>query len=692
MAAAHAGRHGAGRGPRWCGAVRAAFAFALVVAASTCPSCSQDGGETDATGAAAIDETDTWGELQFGSWDADGEVGAADAATSTDASEAGDAFADDGEAPSCPGGAGCSCVEQADCDIGICLDTPDGKRCADSCVTTCPKGYKCADYGGGDSVFVCVPRFLTLCAPCRDNADCSLQGVDVSCLDGGDAGHFCGASCEADETCPPGFQCSAANGVEGKQCQPVAPAEGGSGGTCASDGTCLAGESCVGGVCTKTVAVACGCSAWAISSGASTDCTSTNGAGTCSGSRSCSGDGLSPCSAATPAAEVCNLGDDDCDGVVDDLPTEATCAIEAFGDGGTATGCANDGECSSAGEACDEATATCRPWIGACAGVPTCTKTGVFQCVGAVEPQPESCNGDDDDCDGQTDEGFSWQPFDGGAALVMGASCGVGPCAGGQVQCETMLVATCTTATLAESETCNGADDDCDGQTDDGACEDGDACTSDLCDPDAAECDHPTAVDCDDANPCTSDTCQGADGSCVHSALEVVCSDDDACTVGDVCGLDAAGEAVCAAGEAAQCDDGNVCTADGCEPGSGCVQLAAEATVLCFDAAADLPGQGTCASGVRTCAGGVLGDCIGQVLPVAVEVCDGADDDCDGTTDEGCQASAVELIQGNGFGSSADDNLRLELAIGAGPVSGTAKGEDHTWVGGWLGWLQAAAP
>ncbi len=55
---------------------------------------------------------------------------------------------------------------------------------------------------------------------------------------------------------------------------------------------------------------------------------------------------------------------------------------------------------------------------------------------------------------------------------------------------------------------CNGADDDCDGQTDGTACQDN--------------------------NPCTADSCAGSVG-CVFLASPATCSDGNACTVGDSC-------------------------------------------------------------------------------------------------------------------------------------------------------------
>ncbi len=81
------------------------------------------------------------------------------------------------------------------------------------------------------------------------------------------------------------------------------------------------------------------------------------------------------------------------------------------------------------------------------------------------------------------------------------------------------------------------------------------------------------AESCADGNPCTIDRC--VDGECVvESAPEgIACSDDDACNGEEVCD----GEGSCAAGEAIITNDGDVCTADGCDPATGMVSHVFEA-------------------------------------------------------------------------------------------------------------------
>ncbi len=153
-------------------------------------------------------------------------------------------------------------------------------------------------------------------------------------------------------------------------------------------------------------------------------------------------------------------------------------------------------------------------------------------------------------------------------------------------------------------------------------CDDGNVCTDDSCDPEkgclhvsnAAPCDDNNSctsadqcvkgacvgsgdLDCDDANPCTKDLCL-ADGGCQYENIAAPCSDGDPCTVGDIC---AAGE--CTAGPPMDCNDGNVCTADSCNPESGlCVHSAAEGA--CDD--------GNPCTLVDSCQGG---KCVGTSAP-----------------------------------------------------------------------------
>ena len=97
------------------------------------------------------------------------------------------------------------------------------------------------------------------------------------------------------------------------------------------------------------------------------------------------------------------------------------------------------------------------------------------------------------------------------------------------------------------------------------SCDDGVACTADSCDAAANLCVHASQdVLCDDGDLCTDDACDASSG-CRHADNTAACNDGDACTDGDRC-LGGA----CVPGAALSCDDGVDCTADSCNPVTGC--------------------------------------------------------------------------------------------------------------------------
>ena len=241
-----------------------------------------------------------------------------------------------------------------------------------------------------------MPKLAALCRPCKTDADCGAVNPGALCIYYGVDGAFCGGGCAESSDCPVGYACEQASGSQG------------------------AGKQCV------RKSGECSCSPRSIQDGATTYCSVKSGDGFCQGERKCEASGLSPCSAAPGGAEVCNELDDDCDGETDE---------------------------EIQGPACSASNS-----FGTCSGFETCDG-GKLSCS-APQPQAEACNGKDDNCDGQTDEGFPDTDKDGKADCLDTDQDGDGT--PDPLDCAPEDKDVYPGAT----EVCNGKDDDCDGDTD----------------------------------------------------------------------------------------------------------------------------------------------------------------------------------------------------------------------------------
>ncbi|MBT9560903.1 MAG: VWA domain-containing protein [Myxococcales bacterium] len=233
--------------------------------------------------------------------------------------------------------------------------------------------------------------------------------------------------------------------------------------------------------------------------------------------------------------ELCDSLDNDCNATVDDALTGVP-------------GQVCDGKDA---DLCETGTWTCR------------TDTIDVECVNESNADlKETCNGVDDDCNSQVDEGFEY------AGAGVGFPCDPpGECGAGVVECGSATKAVCTTgpggsAPQTKGESCNNKDDDCDGATD-----------------------------------------EKADGSPVTEA--------------------------------------------------------------CYSGPAGTAGVGTCTYGIRSCTAGTWGVCSGDTLPAATDgECDGIDQNCDGVADDAfadaysCTADSCV----GGVTTSVKDNTKCDDA------------------------------
>jgi len=349
------------------------------------------------------------------------------------------------------------------------------------------------------------------------------------------------------------------------------------------------------------------------------------------------------------AAEICDGVNNDCDATTADGADE-----EWLGD-------ACDGDDS---DLCNE-------------GVLACT-AGARACTDVSGDTLDLCNGRDEDCNPATadgsDEEWLGDDCDGDDSDL---------CAEGEAVCSAGARA-CTDDTGDTLDLCNGADDDCNAATADGADEEwlGDACDgddTDLCTEGVEVCvdgdractdDTDDVLDLcngldDDCNVVTADgadevwlgdACDGADSDLCSEGVEVCSAGARACTddTGDTLDLCNGADDDCNAatadgsgeewlGEACDGDDSDLCDegVEECSAGRRtCTDDTGDTAEECNGEDDDCDGVvpddelDTDGDGFRGC-GGDCDDTDSTVFPGAVELCNAIDDDCDSVTEDG---------------------------------------------------------
>jgi Notch 1 len=377
---------------------------------------------------------------------------------------------------------------------------------------------------------------------------------------------------------------------------------------------------------------------------------------------------------------TCNGADEDCDGLIDEgyVSEPSTCG---------------QGVCTSSGETrCfnGRVSSTCRPGLPLNAdlscngldedcdgqndegfqartircGLGICVAFDVEQCAGGAvvsNCQPaigsgddRDCNGQDDDCDGRIDEQAQ-------AGLI---TCGLGVClAEGERACVNgRWESSCRpNAAIGADSSCDGSDQDCDGRSDEAFPNRPSACGRGLClERGERQCHSGSVTDtCEPSEP------QGDDVLC--DRLDQDCDGrlDEAFVGGPV----ECGQGVCVSNGLSVCANGTVRRS--CEAGSptgnddNCNGQDEDCDGLVDEGSLTQPtvcGEGRCqSSGVQRCeSGAVIDTCVAGDAEGADENCNGVDDDCDGLVDEGfvlsevvcgigvCQQSGISRCDGGG--------------------------------------------
>ncbi len=623
-----------------------------------------DGEGDGVAGADVADSVADIGEVAAADADAVPDASAdADGAIAPDTTSDGDAA--EVFSMTCPGGPGCACKDDSKCNSGACLVNADAtKLCATPCFLKCAEDTLCGGYkGSAGTVQVCQYKALTLCDPCNADSDCQHAGAPKSaCLSYGAQGNFCGTDCAKDADCTAGYHCKSVVAVGGglvQQCQrdPDANAPNAPGlclcsglaltrklnTSCYNEdkkiGTCNGSRLCEGeglSACTAAKPSA------EVCDGLDNDCNKLIDETTCDDKNVCTTDSCAICTGGAcslPAActytqqsgkdcddgDACSIGDvcskgvclgnpKICAGYACLIPSCVAgnclttpkeegsscddgnkCTSASTCQGGNCSSivnlncddnnpCTNDACASKAGCSHDNNSALCSDG-NACTDLDQC-QTGL--CTGVTASCDDKNNCSDDSCDSKTgcQHTNNTAKCDDGSICTVGDSCAGGTCVGGASNCGCQADLDCKVK--EDNNLCNGTL----------TCDKSKAPFNCAVDPTTI----PSACNAAGDTACQKNACVPATGKCAISIINELgaCdADGSVCTISDKCTNGA-----CGAGAVQNCDDGNKCTNDSCDPKIGCVH--ANNAAFCDDGnVCTVPDQcngGSCVGGpVKTC-------------------------------------------------------------------------------------------
>ncbi len=639
---------------------------------------------------------------------------------------------------------------------GFCVDGTCTMSCIETCPTG--YGCQANAQLGPDSPSVCMPEAEVNCDECETDADCAVEGARCIQIgfEGGLADLRCAMDCSQGQPCGDDYQCVTQPGDAGNASQLCVPKTdsciciGDIDGTeqdCSKSaegiGTCYGKQICEGengwGACSAQEPAAETCNGTDDDCDGKKDeaedlslgpCSVTNDFGTCDGTKACT-DGSEVCTAKSPGAESCNGEDDDCDGAVDedmaDADEDGTCDDQDSDDDGDLVPDATD-NCDYAansdqadsdkdgiGDACEDDcdsddvpdasdNCKCEPnadqkdfdkdLLGDVCDADKdndgkeppsdCNDFDASTYTGATE----LCDGYDNTCNNLIDEGFIDSDNDQSKDCIDTDDDNDG--AADADDC----APTDPTISSGATEVCNGVDDDCDTEIDEGFADTDDDGTCDDIDPDTDgdqfdnEQDNcPNVSNPDQANndnDAFGDLCDTDDDN-----DKVIDPDDNCANIANQDQTNLDGDAL---GDACDKDDDG----DGKDEGSGSdcndkdPAIYFGAAEVCDDK--DNGCNGSIDEGFPDTDGDQKKDCVdadddgdtypdsqdceplnASINPEAVEACDGFDNNCNLEIDEDCPPTSVQLIFPSAVvtGTTAS-GLKATITIGMPGVVGTS--------------------